>query len=1445
MALIAAFAMHASAATLYVDANATGNNTGTNWTDAFTALTVGLGFLADDDTLWVAEGVYVPGGFRAATFTIPRRVDVYGGFTNGMETLEERDWVRYPTILSGDALGNDGPNWSNREDNVYHVFHSAGDPFSFKMRLDGFIIRGGNADGGGEDFVGGGGYIQDSDQIVIANCVFTDNQGGGSGGLHLKRCEDAEIIDCVFSGNRAISTDSGYGSGALGGPIQNNGFPGYARRTFFTGNESAARGGVMYADAAAATPWEFGFENCVLAGNAATNLGGGALYLRDWSNQVANCTFTGNDPSAIHVQGAAQTYRAVNCILWGDSMEVATSAGNLEPVYCNIDQLGFDGGEGNIQEDPIWAAEMSGTWSAGTTFDVNAGQSMLTDAGAGWTPGSLTGYVLNPDTNQVLNFYVWSNSATRAWIFGDASAIAGLGDAYSLKHLALGDGSPSVDTGSNSLAPSNDIAGVVRPIGPQVDMGAYESATTGSVSGVIYADDTASGLNDGRSWLHAYTNLQDALADAEAKRIANPDDLTIQVWVAKGSYVPGSTRADSFVLVHRVPTYGGFAGFESATDQRNIKSNPTILSGDLDGDDTPNWSNRSDNAYHVVADTNFTKQVVLDGFVVRGGNADGEAPTLRRGQGGGLFSEDSQDLTVRNCVFTDNSAGGGGGAMIRRPNGGVVTIVDCDFVGNRATEAGNDVGGAGLAGLGQGDGSDGTLTVERCIFSGNSAPGSIGGGAHLSGLGTALEGTFINCLVAGNSSGYVDGGPQGGGLDLRGTNAALQNCTITCNEPYGLTIKDAMPVGRNLIIWNNTAGAVLVLNQAFQLSYSDIDQDGFAGLDGNIRQNPLWPDSLFDNWTLAASYDASRGVTVLADGNASWPPGSFVGRVVSPDTGQPLKYLVCSNDATTITVWGDASQGDAGDEYEISDYHLIGRPCIDAGTSDSAPEEDLDSVIRPQGLAVDMGAFEHDGAIPFSNGVIYVDGDATGGNSGASWDNAFKFLANAIAAAPGAREIWVAEGSYYPGAAITDSFTLKPTVPVYGGFRGTETARAQRNISAYCTILCGDLQNNDAADDLSIVAHSNRSDNARHVVVAGDLTRLDGFTVVGGYAYHASEANLDAFGGGVLISGASPEIENCTFVDNFGRLGGAVAVLGAGAPAVNACDFSGNWGLSGGALFSQGSPSLDRCTFVGTETRDTGGAMYFEGASTPRVQNSVFSGNYSFFDGAIRINGGAGASNELELVNCTLADNTAFWNGAVYIKRLSQPVIWNCILWNNDATGVVSTVEIGIDAAAPQGSVDVSFSDVTGGYVGTGNLDADPDFVPAPTGTWLTVSVFDPVKRQTTFTVTGGTWLVTHDLVGLAVNPNTNQWKQFTIVQHSLTSLTVWGNAALVAAPGDPFAVKNYDLLRGSPCVDVGTATDAPSHDIGNHGRPLGGGFDMGAFEVAPLPNPSMIFMIF
>ena len=60
----------------------------------------------------------------------------------------------------------------------------------------------------------------------------------------------------------------------------------------------------------------------------------------------------------------------------------------------------------------------------------------------------------------------------------------------------------------------------------------------------------------------------------------------------------------------------------------------------------------------------------------------------------------------------------------------------------------------------------------------------------------------------------------------------------------------------------------------------------------------------------------------------------------------------------------------------------------------------------------------------------------------------------------------------------------------------------------------------------------------------------------------------------------------------------------------------------------------------------------------------------------------------------------------------------------------------------------------------------------------------------------------------------------------------------------NPFFVGSstgdYHLMKGSPCIDTGTSTDAPATDMAGTSRPRGQGYDMGAYEYVGVPVPDI-----
>ena len=110
----------------------------------------------------------------------------------------------------------------------------------------------------------------------------------------------------------------------------------------------------------------------------------------------------------------------------------------------------------------------------------------------------------------------------------------------------------------------------------------------------------------------------------------------------------------------------------------------------------------------------------------------------------------------------------------------------------------------------------------------------------------------------------------------------------------------------------------------------------------------------------------------------------------------------------------------------------------------------------------------------------YVDGNATPGGSGLTWNDALNTISEALQRAnlmgDSAVEIWVKTGTYTPNDSKWNGrnktfLITNPNVKIYGGFNGTEYSISQRNIQQNPTVFSGDIG----------TVHDS-SDNTFHVV---------------------------------------------------------------------------------------------------------------------------------------------------------------------------------------------------------------------------------------------------------------------------------------------------------------------------------------------------------------------------
>ncbi|MBN2130693.1 MAG: hypothetical protein JW741_14415 [Sedimentisphaerales bacterium] len=340
--------------------------------------------------------------------------------------------------------------------------------------------------------------------------------------------------------------------------------------------------------------------------------------------------------------------------------------------------------------------------------------------------------------------------------------------------------------------------------------------------------------------------------------------------------------------------------------------------------------------------------------------------------------------------------------------------------------------------------------------------------------------------------------------------------------------------------------------------------------------------------------------------------------------------------------------------------------------------------------------------------VIYVDDDARPGGDGASWAAAYTYLQDALADANGAEkpvEIRVAQGTYRPDEGANQklgdrsaTFRLINAVRIKGGYAGVaEPDPNTRATGLYETILSAHIPVED------VQGWASGSPNSYHVVTSSGTDRtaiLDGFTITGGIATGLSAGDpADAdfkqiCGGGLYNESGSPTLVDCIFTGNDAFCGGGMYNV-EGSPTLTDCTFRANTaGISGAMHNNRGRPSLRRCVFSANSALWIGAMSNAKCVAT--VQQCVFTGNRARRAGAI-----FNSESTVTFINCTFSANRAERDGALCFAEQSSGLLANCVLWHNE--GEISD--------SNESAVDVTYSNVRGGWPGEGNIDADPCFV--------------------------------------------------------------------------------------------------------------------------------------
>ena len=217
----------------------------------------------------------------------------------------------------------------------------------------------------------------------------------------------------------------------------------------------------------------------------------------------------------------------------------------------------------------------------------------------------------------------------------------------------------------------------------------------------------------------------------------------------------------------------------------------------------------------------------------------------------------------------------------------------------------------------------------------------------------------------------------------------------------------------------------------------------------------------------------------------------------------------------------------------------------------------------------------------------------------------------------------------------------------------------------------------------------------------------------------------------MLNNGSSPIMTNCTFTGNSASSnGGGMHNVTNSSPTVTNCTFSGNTAVNdgGGMRNHSSSPTVTNCTFSNNKA-DAGGAIINEYYSHLTAINCTFTNNKAIGNGGGILNRDHGYQT---VTNCIFTNNSAIWGGGIYNLTNSNATVTNCTFTGNSASttggGMMNNVSstsavtncifwantpnqiFNYDGHSP---ATVTYSDVKGGFGGTGNINADPLFVDA------------------------------------------------------------------------------------------------------------------------------------
>ena len=311
---------------------------------------------------------------------------------------------------------------------------------------------------------------------------------------------------------------------------------------------------------------------------------------------------------------------------------------------------------------------------------------------------------------------------------------------------------------------------------------------------------------------------------------------------------------------------------------------------------------------------------------------------------------------------------------------------------------------------------------------------------------------------------------------------------------------------------------------------------------------------------------------------------------------------------------------------------------------------------------------------------------------------------------------------YYSDATIRDNTIINNTAVIYGG--GIFCNSADPTIS-------GNSVNNNSADKGGGIYCERSNPTINDNIISYNSSSSGG----GIYCYDSdppirnnviSSNWVNHYGGGIYCYYSNPTIDDNTIVKNSASVGGGI-YCNYSRPTIMNNTINNNSAAGGGGIYCEdrsnltlrdniisnnsvsvfgggisccisSCATLENNTIVGNSAY--GGGGIFCSGSDPTIKNEIICNNSAYYGGGVSCFCSS-PTIENDVISHNSADTAG---GAIYSYYDSGPRVINTIMWDDSAgNGEEGSFE-------DYSSINITYSDIEGGWEGEGNIDEDPLF---------------------------------------------------------------------------------------------------------------------------------------